>query len=229
MIRKMLMVAAAVAMPLGIVAATAGTASAATVTDATGAPATANCTSSGGSLTFKYGIGLAGGSYVFPTKNKGNQISVTGVTLTCTSPAVTGSFTGAVSGKIKTSNPTETPAQAYACTGLSGVDPAPGGTVTGSLKVKWSAPTGQKFGGGSKSTIAVTSILGGTSGGFGTFTVPGNPGTGSIVGSFPGSDGGASGTTTSTTAQSEAALAGQCLAAGGLTTISLGSGTASLQ
>src|ERR1700693_4949617 len=114
MIRKMLLIAAAVAMPVGVIAATAGTASAAKVVDQTGPPATASCTSSGGTLTFKYPIGLAGGSYVFPVKNKGNQIKVAGVTLSCTSSAVSqGSFTGVLSGKIKTANPGETPAQEY--------------------------------------------------------------------------------------------------------------------
>jgi hypothetical protein len=76
----------------------------------------------------------------------------------------------------------------------------------------------------------VTSILGGVNGGGdGTFSIPGNPGTGSIVGSVPGSDAGASSTSTSATAQTETMLAIQCPVAGGLNTIPLGTGTASLQ
>lgn len=229
MIRKTLLIAAAVAMPLGIIAAAGGTAFAGSVSDPTGLPATASCTLSGGTLTFKYGIGL-GGAYVFPTKNKGNQIAVAGVNLSCTSSAVSGTFTGVASGKIKTANTSETATAFYSCTALTGVTPGPGGSVSGSLKVKWAAPAGQKFAGGKKTTIAVTSILGGVNGGgYGTFTIPGNPGTGSIIGSFPGSDGGASSTTTSQTSVTEGTLAGDCTQAGGLKTITLSSGSATLQ
>lgn len=231
MLRRVLLIAAAVAMPVGIVAATAGPAAAAKTIDNTGAPATASCTSSGGSLSFKVPIGIVtAGGYQAPTKNKGNQIKVTGVTLTCTSSAVSGSFTGSVSGKIKTANPSETPAQFYSCVALTGISPQPGATLSGTLKVKWSVPAGQKFAGGTKTTIGVTSILGGVDGGgHGTFTIPGNPGTGSLTGSFPGSDAGASSSSTDATADTEATLAAQCQSAGGLSTINLGSGPATLQ
>jgi hypothetical protein len=229
--KKLLLMAAIVALPVGVVAATAGTASAGGVSDPTGAPATASCTLSGGSLSFKVPIGIVTtGGYQAPAKNKGNQIKVAGVTLTCTSSVVSGSFTGVAAGKIKTTNPSETPAQFYSCTSLEGVSPGPGGTLSGSLKVKWTPPVGQKFAGGKKSTIGVTSILGGVNGsGDGTFTIPGNAGTGSITGSFPGSDAGASSTSTDATAQSEGTLAGECTSTGGLGTITLGSGTGSLQ
>ena len=58
MLRKMLLIAAAVAMPVGIVTATAGTAGAAKTPDATGAPATASCSLSGGTISFKVPIGI---------------------------------------------------------------------------------------------------------------------------------------------------------------------------
>lgn len=229
MLRKLLLAAAAVAMPIGVVAATAGPASAAKVIDNTG-PAHASCTSSGGSITFKVPIGIVtSGGYQAPTKNKGQQIKVAGVVFTCTSSAVTGTFTGTLSGKIKTTNPTDTPAQEYSCTGLVGVSPVPPGTLAGTLKVKWAAPVGQKFGGGSKTAITVTSISGGVDGGgHGTFTIPGHPGTGSLSGSFAGTDGGASSTSTNATADTEASLAGLCSSAAGLSSINLGSGTVSL-
>ena len=231
MIRKILLIAAAVAMPVGVIAATAGTASASKVTDSTDAPATASCTSSGGSLTFKTPIGIVTpGGYQAPLKNKGNQIKVAGVVLTCTSSAVSqGTFTGTLSGKLKTGNPADTPTQEYSCTSLVGVSPAPGGFLTGSLSIKWAAPAGTKFS-AKKSSIPVTSILGGVNGGGqGTFTIPGNPGTGSVIGGFPGSDAGASSTSTDATADTEGTLAGLCGSPAGLQTIALGSGTASLQ
>jgi hypothetical protein len=230
MIRKLLLIAAAVAMPVGFIAATAGTASAGKVIDPTLAPATASCTSSGGSLTFKVPIGIVTpGGYVAPAKNKGNQIKVAGVTLTCTSSVVAGSFTGTASGKIKTTHVGQDPATFYSCVGLLGVSPQPGATLSGSLKIKWSPPVGQKFA-SSKSVSSITSVLGGVDGGgHGTFTIPGNPGTGFISGSFPGSDAGASSSSTSATALTEAQLAPLCEAAGGVTTINLGSGTSTLQ
>jgi hypothetical protein len=228
MIRKLLLIAAAVAMPIGVIAVSAGTASAKTTTDTTGAPAAASCTTSGGTLTFKTPLGLAGGSYVFPTKNKGNQITVAGVNFSCTSSAVSGAFTGTLSGKIKTTDPSDSATTEYSCTSLSGVSPGPGGTLAGTLKIKFTAPTGQKFS-AKDSTIAVSSISGGVNGaGDGTFTIPGT-GNGSIAGAFPGSDAGASSTSTDATADTEGQLATQCQTAGGLGTINLGSGTASLK
>jgi len=231
MIRKLLLVAAAVALPLGIIVTASGTASAkGGVTDETGAPATASCNLSGGTLVFKYAIGISGSGYVPPTKNKGNQITISGVTLTCTSSAVSqGSFTGVASGKIKTTDPSETPGTFYSCTSLEGVSPSAGGTLSGTLKIKWSAPAGVKFS-EKKSAVAVTSIEGGTNNsGQGTFTIPGNPGTGSISGGFPGTDGGASSSSTDATQDTEAQLATQCEASSGLSTIALATGTASEQ
>jgi len=230
MIRKLLLIASAVAMPVGLIAATAGTASAAKVIDPTLAPATASCTSSGGTLTFKVPIGIVTpGGYVAPAKNKGNQIKIAGVTLTCTSPAVVGSFTGTASGKIKTTHVGEDPATFYSCIALVGVDPGPGATLSGSLKIKWTPPFGQKFA-SSKSVISISSVLGGVNGGGnGTFTIPGNPGTGFISGSFPGGDSGASSSSTTATALTEAQIGTQCTQAGGVSTIALGSGTSTLQ
>jgi hypothetical protein len=230
MLRKMLLIAAAVAMPVGIVTATAGTAGAAKTPDATGAPATASCSLSGGTISFKVPIGIVTpGGYQAPTKNKGQKIKIDGVNLTCTSSAVAGTFTGVAKGKITTTNPGDTPTQEYSCTGLVGVSPAPGGTLSGSLKIKWTPPVGQTFTGGKKTLNTITSIKGGVDGtGHGTFTIPGNPGTGSLTGSFPGSDAGASSTSTDATADTEATLAAQCQSAAGLSMINLGSGTASL-
>jgi len=225
MIRKLLLIASAVAMPVGFIAATAGTASAGKIVDATLAPATASCTSNGGTLTLKTPIGIATpGGFVAPTKNKGNQFKLAGIALTCTSSAVAGSFTGTVSGKIKTTNPTESASTFYSCTGLVGVSPMPGGTLSGSLKIKWSPPVGQKFA-SSKSVINVSSVAGSVAG---IFTIPGNPGTGSISDSFPGSDGGASSVSV-TNLPGLVALAGQCTSAAGLGMVNLGTGTLSLQ
>jgi hypothetical protein len=229
--RRILLMLAAVAMPLGLIAATAGTASAKGTVDWNLAPATASCTLSGGALIFRTPIGLVTpGGYVAPVKNKINQITVTGVAVNCTSSAVPqGSFAGVLSGKIRTFNPFDTPAQAYSCTALTGVSPGPGGSLIGLLKIKWSAPAGVKLL-ATKSLLLLTSVLGGVNGaGEGTFTIPGSPGTGQFAGGFPGSDGGVSSTFTDATAATEGTLATECASTGGLSAISLGSGTASLQ
>ena len=72
MIRKMLLVAAAVAMPVGVIAVTAGPAAALPPTiDQTGPPATASCTLSGGTLTFKVPIGIVtAGGYQAPPRTR---------------------------------------------------------------------------------------------------------------------------------------------------------------
>ena len=233
MIRKLLVIAAAVAMPVSVVAVTSGVAGAKvkpTVDTTDGA--TATCTLSGGSIAFKTPIGIANpGGYVAPVKNKGQKITITGVAVSCTSSAVSGVFTGKASGKLTSTNPTETPAVFYSATSIEGNDPSAGGTLSGSLKIAWTAPVGQKFS-DKKSTILIHSTIGGTvtiSGDtYGSFTIPGSTPS-SIVGAFGGPDGGATSTTFVATAPDEAALTPIALSAAGISSIALGSGTAALQ
>jgi hypothetical protein len=231
MIRKMLLVAAAVAMPIGIIAGTAGVASAhGSVTDTTtGVDAT--CTSTGGTISFKTAIGVANGSgYVYPTKNKGQKIKITGVNLTCTSPAVSGTFTGVASGKLLSLNPTELPAVFYSAATILGNDPAAGGSLSGTLKIKWTPPPGQKF--SDKVTInTINSVVGGidTIGGdsYGSFAIPGST-PGSLSGAFAGTDNGATATSFEVTAQDETALTTEATTTG-ISSLPLASGTAALQ
>jgi len=227
----MLLVAGAAALPLGILAATAVPASAGGTIDTTDG-ATATCTSSGGTITFKTPIGIAtAGGYVSPTKNKGQKIAIAGVNLSCTSSAVSGTFTGVASGKLVSTNPTESAAVFYSAATILGNDPAAGGTLSGALKVKWSAPAGQKFS-DKKSTITINSVVGGTttiSGDtYGSFAIPGST-LGSTAGAFGGSDSGASTTQFVPTGPDEAALTTEATSAAGISSIPLGSGTASLK
>ncbi len=231
MLRKLLLVAGAAALPLGILAATAGTASAGGVTDTTDG-VNASCTTSGGTITFKTPIGVATpGGYVAPTKNKGQKIAISGVNLSCTSSAVSGTFTGVASGKLVSTNATESPATFYSAASILGNDPSPGGTLTGTLKVKWTAPVGQKFS-DKKTAITINSTVGGLdvigADTYGSFTIPGST-PGSISGAFSGTDNGASSTTFVPTAQDEATLTTEATSVGGISTIALGSGTSALQ
>jgi hypothetical protein len=234
MVRRILLLAVAGTMSLGFIVASAGSASAKGVVDWNFAPATASCTLSGGALIFKTPIGIVTpGGYAAPVRNKGNTITVAGVTLNCTSSLVPqGSFSGVLSGKIKTISVTDTPAQQYSCTDLTGVSPGPGGLMFGSLKIKWSAPGGVKFV-QKKTVLQANSVLGGVNGASeGTFIIPGDPGNiinDFTIGGFPGNDVGVSSTLTDATAQTETTLASDCTSPAGLGTISLGTGTASLK
>ena len=231
MIRKMLMVAAAVAMPVGVIAATAGTASAKPVTD-TVAGATATCTTSGGTIGFHYAIGVARpGRVRSPGQEQGaeDHDQRSGPVLHLVGGR--GTFTGVASGKLASTNPGESAADFYSAASIEGNDPSAGGTLSGSLKVAWTAPPNQKFS-SKDSVITIHSTVGGTTtiGGdtYGSFTIPGTTPS-SISGAFGGSDSGASSTTFAPTAQDEAALTVEATGAGGISTITLGSGSAALQ
>ena len=226
MIRKILMVGAAAAMPVGALAMGAGIAGASTTYSV--GTATASCTTSGGKVAFKVPLGVPTSS--IPTSQwvqppAGPQTTkVSKITLTCTSSAVTGTFTGSAAGVITSAS------SDYALTGLSG------GALpdSGSLTIKWKAPSGQKF--SSKSSVlSFTDIIGGTGACVanpldtcGTFTVPGTVGSATITGAFAGSDGGASSTTSSSTTQDETTLLTQGVSKKGVKGITLATGTGTL-
>ena len=151
--------------------------------------------------------------------------------LTCTSAAVSGSFTGVASGKLLSTNPSQDPATFYSAASILGNDPAPGGTLSGTLKIKWTAPVNQKFS-DKKSAITINSVVGGvTAIGadiYGSFAIPGTT-PGSTAGAFGGTDSGASTTQFVPTAQDETALTAEATSAAGIATIALGNGTATLQ
>ena len=224
MIRKILMVGAAATIPLGAVVLTSGVAGAGTTTDAT-ATATATCTTSGGTVSFKYGLGLPGTSWVPPKVDPGPQTTkVAKVDLSCTSSAVSGTFTGVAAGTITQLS------SDYSAAGLSGVT-----SDVGSLTIKWKAPSGQKFGGGTSSKLSFIDVLGGTgpcvanpSDTCGTFSVPGTAGSATVTGSFAGTDSGASSTTISSTTEDEVALLTAGAEKKGITKLVLASGTSFL-
>ena len=77
-----------VALPLVAISTAAPSASATTVN--VGAPTTASCTASGGKDVFEYPIGIPGSSssYVPPSVNNGQVITVDHIHLSCTSSRV---------------------------------------------------------------------------------------------------------------------------------------------
>ena len=146
------------------------------------------------------------------------------MTLTCTSSAVVGTFTGSASGTISQTSST------YILTGISGLS-----SDVGSLTVKWKAPAGQKFS-SKTSVLSFVDVFGGTgacvanpSDTCGTFTVPAGVANGghaaTVTGAFTGTDGGATSSTTSSTVQDEATLTSEGVGKKGVTKLTLASGT----
>lgn len=235
MIRKMLLAAVSVALPMGFVVATAGVASAVTV-DPTGpvsdgGPAAVGCSASGGTMTLKYAVGY-GGPFVPPRVNKGNQATISGIDLSC-SPVYSSwdtSFTGVASGKITITDPSESPAAFYTCALFDEAVPPAGGTLSGSLKIKWTPPAGQKFSAGKTSTLDFSSIEGSdTVIGDDTYAqisipAPGGPAP-TVTGSFPGTDNGNESSVTLDSSEDVDALTNTCDATtSGLKAISFGTG-----
>ena len=221
--RKVLMLAAVAVLPACFIVGSSGVASA-TVIDNVGAPESVLCGVTGGSINFKVGLGN-GGSYVVPTKNKGNKITLTAGLSCSASSHVTGTFTGTLSGKITTTNTSQTPAQFYSCASLVGDIPTSGGTLSGPLKIKWNPPSGQQFS-LKDSVVSFSDVLGTTfiSLGFVTyadFEIP-NVNPIGVTGAFPGPDGGASSLLSLVSAEDEGAIAAQCGTPGGLTSLPVG-------
>jgi hypothetical protein len=204
MIRKLLVVAAAIAMPVSAIAISGGMASASN--PHTAATDTITCNNITGTVKFS------------PKEDKTgytNQAVKSTVTATLTGCKVLGGTKetvtkGTVTGSITGTKGT-TKAPAGTCAGLV----AKSSTDTGTLTVAWQAsPTVPA------SVLHVKSIAGGTtSKGFGFFTIPGSV-KGTASGSFLGSNAGASDKSTSQTVKTAKSLATTCLSSG-LTSISI--------
>ena len=180
MIRKMLVIAAAVAMPVSVIAATAGTASAATKVDAS--KYTVTCTGIAATAKFSPALTNAGGpASTETTKIKGTASSCT-VTPTVGGTPVT--ITGAkVSGTLTNASSTHT------CGGL-----ATATTESGALTVKWKSSPALAAG---SSVASPTSVLGAPGAdGHATFGISFS----GVTGSFTGTDAGASSTNDAETA-----------------------------
>jgi len=159
MIRKLLVVAAAIAMPVSVIAASGGVAGAATT-----GPAAADsiiCKDITGTLTFNHKLNNTGYTNVPIVTTV--SATVSGCTVkggkaeTVTKGTVTGTITSATGTKAK---------PVGKCASLVG-----SATETGTLKTAWSAtPTLSAY----PSEVHVKSDLGGAHSGYGTFTIPGS-------------------------------------------------------
>ena len=178
MIRKVLVVAAAVAIPLGLVTATGGLAGAKAAPPINATTNTVTCTGVAGSAKFSPPLTTNEGAGNETTTIKAK---LSGCTSNATGLSVTG---GSVSGSFSATHTAGT----NGCASLAGSS-----SESGVLTVKWK--TTPKLSSGN-SEVTVSSVDGGLgSDGNATFTIPGStPDSG--TGSFSGTDHGASDSTT---------------------------------
>jgi hypothetical protein len=203
MIKKLLLIAAAVAVPTGLLVG-GGLAAAAPPAGVNATNATVTCTSLKGTATFTPPI--TSSEAAGTTKTTISATTVTG----CTAAGVTVTISkGTASGSFSETHPAEN-----GCSGLAGQL-----IVTGSLKVKWaSTPTLS-----SGNSVATIKTVYGTiaSDGHAEFEIPGPGGTpGTVTGSFEGTDHGATSTTTAETVKTAVSLLSTC-SKSGLSSIAL--------
>ena len=206
MIRKLLLVAAATAMPLGIIAATGGVASAKTTVNVANDSVT--CADVSGTVTFSPPLTLSGGATHSQTTTVSASLKKCGVTGP-NAAKVTG---GTVSGTIVD------PSTTGSCTGLSGAS-----VVTGSLSTTWKSKDILQP--GSTSTTTFNQDVGSTytkgKNSYGLFEIPGAGGTIGVSGDFTGSNGGATSSIEAQTKDTDAQIVTQCESPGGLSTLTI--------
>jgi len=197
MIRKLLVVAAAIAMPVSVIAVSGGIAGAAKGPSA--ATDTATCTTLSATVHFSIPLTLTGST---------SGTEVTTISGTYSGCSASGAFpisitSGTISGTF-TSKPGSAKHPTAGCANLSGVSKEKGSIVT-----TWNNPAA-----GTTTTI-VKSITGGTAGGHGTFQVNGK-----YKGSFGGADKGKTSTNAAQTSATVAAITAQC-SSGGVSSLSI--------
>jgi hypothetical protein len=199
MLRKLFVVAAAIAMPVSVVAVTAGTAGASKGPSA--ATDTLVCTNITGTVSFSIPLTNAGNTTGGVETSTVNA-TVSGCTASGTFPvSVTGgSLSGTFAGKAGSAK--HPSAQ---CTGLLGVSKNKG-TVTDSWSSTPAVPA---------TSISVKTVTGGTDGSQAQFKLNGK-----FKGSFGGADKGKTSTSTSDTVETVGTLAGEC-GGSGIATIHL--------
>jgi hypothetical protein len=171
MFRKLSVIALAVAMPVGLIAATGGVAGATTT-----GPAAADsivCTAVTGTLHFNHPLnntGYTSGTIVTTVSASLSKCTVKGkLAEKVTKGTTTGTLTSAAGTKSK---------PVGKCSALIG-----SATEIGTLSTAWAAsPSLTAY----PSKISVKSDIGGTHSGHGTFTIPGSVANGPATGSFGG-------------------------------------------
>ncbi len=202
--------ALAVGLPFGLIAASSTPAWAVVKVNATNYKV--HCTSITGTISFSPALKL-------PGTTSGAEKSTVKLTLGgCTATPTTGGTAvtvtkGVVSGALTGSG-------GSACTGLLGSS-----AQSGTLTTKWTTSPALSSG---STVLTPHTVLGGTNGTNGTFSIPGAVPP-SATGSFQGTDGGASTIASAVTSQTVTQLLTSCGTALGLKSVSIASGTLTSQ
>ena len=192
MLRKLLLVAAATAMPIGFIAASGGLASARPAPPVNATPASVTCTGISGSAKFSPAMTSD------ETAGSGTTTIKAALTGCTTNDGVT--VTGAKVAGVLTSTST---AGENGCAALAGSS-----SDTGNLTTTWKTTPKLVT---KTSTIDVKSIAGSIgSDGNATFNIPGSTPNGAASGSFQGTNGGASERTAAQTTTSAASILTTC-------------------
>jgi hypothetical protein len=202
MIRKMLVIAAAVAMPVSVIAATAGPAGAATKVDAT--HYTVSCTGIAATASFSPALTNAGG----PSSNE--KTTIKGTASSCTVTPTAGGTAVTIS-KASVKGVINDATSDHSCGGLASPT-----TETGSLSVKWKTSPALTS---STSVVIPTTVTGGIGADLhATFSIAFGPG---ATGPFQGTDGGTSSSTNAETVSTFGAIGTSCGSKSGLKSIKI--------
>ena len=197
--RKLLLGAAAVALPVGILASSAGIAGASKAPPVDLSHASVTCTTVTGAAKFGPGITSSGTS----PENVNIKLALSGCTASGVSGVTVMSGKGAGILHLASNNATT----------LFGTNPVLGGHIN----IKWATSPKPVF---KMSTVTVTMITGAVSGNYGSFAVA--AGQASVANDFAGSDNGASSSLYVETTQTTTALAASLTASKGLKVVNFG-------
>ncbi|MGD0394623.1 MAG: hypothetical protein ABSC41_18495 [Acidimicrobiales bacterium] len=200
MIRKLLVVAAAIAMPVSVVAVSGGLAGASN--PHTAGTDTITCKTLKGTVSFSPALTLKG--YTSGVTTTTVKTTLSGCTVKgSTKEKVTG---GTASGTIKS-----TKGKGGTCGGLTAASITDAGTLT----TKWTATPAA-----APSVLNIKSVAGAVKSSHGTFTIPGKV-KGTATGSFLGTNKGASDKTVAQTTETTTALATACASSAGLKSLAI--------
>ncbi len=194
MIRKLLVVSAAIALPISVVAVSGGIAGASNGRAGSASTDTIACTKITGTVSFSPKLTLKG--YTSGSTTTTVKATVSGCTVkgTSTDKVASGTVEGTIKGSAGTAkSPSGT------CGGLTRSN-----AVTGTLSTKWKATPGVP-----NSVLTLKSISGAIKSNHGTFIIPGSI-KGSAAGPFEGTNAGASDKIVAQTTETATRLATAC-------------------
>jgi hypothetical protein len=213
MIRKMLVVAAAIAMPVSVIAVSGGVAGAKTPTGA--AADTIHCTTESATVNLNPPLTPAGKTTGSPAHDTitSSSGSVSGCTVTKTPTGVALSgVTGTITGSIYAKKAPSVKHPGSQCVGLLGTSKE---AKTSTITIKWTDPANNVI---PSTVVSIKEVIGGSSGSpaHGTFNI-----TGKLAGSFLGLDKGKSSSLAAETVDTTAALTAECTPSPGIASVAI--------